>query len=154
MIEKLNASLRSWMSEVEIHSILHLASEIMQWGSLINGPWILGLFRSAIGTGAAMARIDTTVTSPELTPVLEPGTDAPCTSWIPGRWAGPATRDGQWSYERAIFTYYCVILLCVSNFCCFKVYCNILRGIIIVALSLLYQGNKNKQRHSPLIQGN
>jgi len=44
------------------------------------GPGILGLFCSAIVTGAAMARIDTTVTSPELTPVLEQGTDAPCTS--------------------------------------------------------------------------
>ncbi len=44
------------------------------------GPGIQGLFRSAIRTGAATARIDTTVTWPGLTPVLEVGTDAPCTS--------------------------------------------------------------------------
>ncbi len=68
------------MSEAEIHLILHLASEIMRWGSLVNWLGILGLFRSAIGTGAAMARIDMTVTSPELTQVLELGTDAQCTS--------------------------------------------------------------------------
>ena len=47
---------------------------------LTEGQGIQGLFRSSNGTGASTARIDTTITSPELTPVLALGTDAPCTS--------------------------------------------------------------------------
>ena len=94
-------------------------------GCLWFGLEIRGPSRSAIATAAATARIATTTTSPGLTPGLGPGTGAPCTSWIPGRWAGPATREVEWSalgwllriimsllhYYATIITYYSCRLL-------------------------------------------
>ena len=53
-----------------------------------------------------------TTPSPKLTPVLVPGTAAPCPSWILGRWAGPATSEVEWSSVTAsVCDLYCIVLL-------------------------------------------
>ena len=82
-------------------------------GCLWFGLEIRGPFRSAIGTGAATAPIGTTTTSPGQTREQELGTGAPCTLWIPGRSAGPATREDQWTWKHSVchlLIHYCIII--------------------------------------------
>ena len=64
-----------------------------------------------------MAPIATNTNSPALIQAEELETAAQCTLWIPGRWAGPATPEVQWSAARDhyyilfyIITHYIVIL--------------------------------------------
>ena len=106
----------AWSSSTWFYEILQGKEVVYVLPITFIWQEIRGPYRSATATAAGTVPIATTTTSPALTRAAGLGTAAQCTSWIPGRWAGPATPEVEWSAVCDLLFKFLIIKWCSLHF--------------------------------------